>query len=86
MDTLHGMCWERGPRLDMELVDGSGKGVGEEERAGMEDGLFLGRRTDFWHMIANSALNEPGCASVRWGSSGFFSRVCADLCCQCNAK
>ena len=31
---------ERGPRLDMELVHGSGKGVGEEERAGMEDGLF----------------------------------------------
>ena len=41
-----GIAWalfmrqERGPRLDMELVDGSGKGVGEEERAGMEDGLF----------------------------------------------
>ena len=34
------MRQERGPRLDMELVDGSGKGVGEEERAGMEDGLF----------------------------------------------
>ena len=25
---------ERGPRLDMEPVDGSGKGVGEDERAG----------------------------------------------------
>ena len=29
---------ERGPRLDMELVHGSGKGVGEEERAGGEGG------------------------------------------------
>ena len=50
------MRWERGPRLDMELVDGSGKGVGEEERAGMEDGLFLGGGTDFWHLIANLSL------------------------------
>ena len=86
-----GIAWtlfmrqERGPRLDMELVDGSGKGVGEEE-SGNGGRTFSGRRTDFWHMIANSAFNEPGCASVRWGSSGFFSRVCADLCCQSNAK
>ena len=35
-----GIAWtlfmrrERGPRLDMEPVDGSGKGVGEDERAG----------------------------------------------------
>ena len=33
-EASHGhssMRQERGPRLDMELVDGSGKGVGEEE-------------------------------------------------------
>ena len=41
------MGWERGPRLDMELVDGSGKGVGEEESGRRRGTLFLPRGTLF---------------------------------------
>ena len=48
-----GIAWtlfmrqERGPRLDMELVDGSGKGVGEEESGRRRGTLFLPRGTLF---------------------------------------
>ena len=80
------MRQERGPRLDMELVDGSGKGVGEEERAGMEDGLF-------WEedgLLAHDCEFRSERAGLCLSALGIFgiSRVCVCVTedCQCCAK
>ena len=72
------MRQERGPRLDMELADGSGKGVGEEKRAGMEDGLFweedglLAQSRHQPRIPHRFGRAEPQCA----GDLRDFSRVC----------
>ena len=77
---------ERGPRLDMELVHGSGKGVGEEERAGGEGGpsqrkmpVKVHARGDFLEWTSGILVGNPGPGKSapwrgglgpRWGAVG----------------